>query len=70
MPSPEDLEPLRLFGIESWPQALLKWALSDSRVDVVIPGTRNSAHAVENSAAGSPPWLGAEERRLIERLAA
>jgi diketogulonate reductase-like aldo/keto reductase len=70
VPSPEDLEPLRLFGIESWPQALLKWALSDSRVDVVIPGTRNPAHAVENSAAGSPPWLGAEDRRLIERLAA
>jgi aryl-alcohol dehydrogenase-like predicted oxidoreductase len=49
---------------------LLKWALSDARVDVVIPGTRDPAHATENSAAGSPPWLGAEERRLIERLAA
>lgn len=64
------LEPLRPFGVESWPQALLKWALSDLRVDVVIPGTRNPAHAAENAAAGSPPWLGAEERRLIERLAA
>jgi hypothetical protein len=23
----------------------------------------------ENAAAGNPPWLGEEERRLIERLA-
>jgi len=64
------LEPLRPFGVESWAQALLKWALSDARVDLVIPGTRNPAHAAENTTAGSPPWLGAEERRLIERLAA
>ena len=70
VPSPEELEPLRRFGVESWPHALLKWALSNLRVDVVIPGTRTPGHATENSAAGSPPWFGAEERRLIERLAA
>ena len=69
-PSPDELEPLQPFGVESWAQALLKWALSDARVDLVIPGTRNPAHAAENATAGSPPWLGAEERRLIERLAA
>ena len=69
-PPPEELEPLRPFGVDSWPQALLKWALSDDRVDVVVPGTRNPAHAAENSAAGSPPWLGADERQLVERLAA
>ena len=68
-PSPAALDPLRPFGVESWPQALLKWALSDDRIDVVIPGTRNPLHVVENSAAGSPPWLGLEERQLVERLA-
>ena len=56
-------------GIETWPQALLKWALSDNRVDVVIPATRNPLHAVENAAAGEPPWFGPDERRLVERLA-
>ena len=68
-PSLEELEPLAEFGVETWPQALLKWALSDERVDVVIPATRNPLHAAENALAGSPPWLGPEERRLVERLA-
>jgi diketogulonate reductase-like aldo/keto reductase len=69
-PSRRELEPLRAFGVETWPQALLKWALSDERVDVVIPATRRPERARENAAAGSPPWLGPDERRLVERLAA
>jgi diketogulonate reductase-like aldo/keto reductase len=69
VPEPEELEPLREFGVETWAQALLKWALSDQRVDVVIPATRNPLHAAENAFAGSPPWFGPEERRLVERLA-
>ena len=68
-PAANDLEPLRELGVETWPQALLKWALSDNRVDVVIPATRNPLHAVENAAAGEPPWFGPDERRLVERLA-
>lgn len=68
-PPAEELEPLREFGVTSWPAALLKWALSDERVDVVIPATRNPDRARANAADGQPPWLGAEERRLVERLA-
>jgi diketogulonate reductase-like aldo/keto reductase len=69
-PAPADLEPLRGLGVQTWAQALLKWALSDERVDLVIPATRQPEHARENAAAGSPPWFGPEERRLVERLAA
>jgi diketogulonate reductase-like aldo/keto reductase len=68
-PSAEALAPLREFGITTWAQALLKWSLSDERVDVVIPATRDPSHARENADAGGPPWFGAEERRLVERLA-
>ena len=68
-PAANELEPLRSFGVETWAQALLKWALSDERVDVVIPATRNPDHARANAKAGEPPWLGAEERALVEHLA-
>jgi diketogulonate reductase-like aldo/keto reductase len=68
-PPPDALEPLAEFGVETWPQALLKWVLSDSRIDVVIPATRNPLHAAENALAGSTPWFGPEERSLVERLA-
>jgi diketogulonate reductase-like aldo/keto reductase len=68
-PSPADLEPLRDVGVETWPQALLKWALSDERIDLVIPATSKPEHARENAAAGSRPWLGPDERALVERLA-
>ena len=67
-PRPEVLEPLRRFGVETWPQALLKWALSDSRVDLVIPATSRPERAAENAGAASPPWLPPEERALVERL--
>jgi diketogulonate reductase-like aldo/keto reductase len=68
-PSPEQLEPLRPFGIETWAQALLKWALSDERVDVVLPATKRPERVHENAKAGDPPWFGVEERRYVERLA-
>ena len=68
-PRPEQLAPLRPFGIETWPQALLKWILSDPRVDLVIPATSKPERTAENAAAGEPPWLGPEERAYVERLA-
>jgi diketogulonate reductase-like aldo/keto reductase len=69
-PSPEELEPLRAFGVETWAQALLKWVLSDERIDVAIPATSRPERTAENAAAGEPPWFGPEERRLVENLAA
>ncbi len=68
-PKPEQLAPLRTFGVETWPQALLKWTLSDPRVDLVIPATSRPERTAENAAAGEPPWLGSEERGYVERLA-
>ena len=64
-----DLGPLRELGVETWAQALLKWVLSDERVDVAIPGTSRPERARENAAAGSAPWFGPDERRYVERFA-
>ena len=62
-------EVLAELGVETWAQALLKWALSDQRVDVAIPATSDPARARSNAAAGEPPWFDAEQRALVERFA-
>ncbi len=67
LPGPDPAELERL-GVETWAQALLKWALSDPRVTAVIPATSSPGHARENARAGSPPWFGPEERRYVEEL--
>jgi aryl-alcohol dehydrogenase-like predicted oxidoreductase len=59
---------LRELGVETWPQALLKWALSDERVDLVIPATSKPERTAENARAGEPPWLTPEQRALVEEL--
>ena len=68
-PPAQALEPLHRFGVRTWPQALLKWILSDARVTAVIPATSSVDHAVENAAAGQPPWFGPDERDLVAGLA-
>ena len=68
-PSTKDLEPLGEFGVRTWPQALLKWSLSDPRCHVAIPATSRPERMVENAAAGRPPWFGPRERDYVARLA-
>jgi diketogulonate reductase-like aldo/keto reductase len=56
-------------GVESWAEALLKWALGDERIDSVIPATKNPERARANARAGEGPRFTAEQRALVERLA-
>jgi aryl-alcohol dehydrogenase-like predicted oxidoreductase len=67
--APSDPGVLRELGVASWPQALLKWTLSDPRVQVAVPATSSVDHALENAAAGDPPWFDDGARRLVERVA-
>ena len=68
-PKPADLAPLAPFGVRTWPQALLKWGLSDLRCSVAIPATSRKGRMTENAVAGDPPWFGPDERDLVTRLA-
>jgi aryl-alcohol dehydrogenase-like predicted oxidoreductase len=69
VPAVGELEPLQRFGVTTWPQALLKWSLSDPRCHVAIPATSKPARMLENAAAGNPPWFSAQERDYVAELA-
>lgn len=69
VPQASELEPFRAFGVQSWPQILLKWILSDPRCHVAIPATSRPERARENALAGNPPWFGPQERERVVRLA-
>lgn len=68
-PHPETLEPFHDFGVRTWPQILLKWALSDPRVTAVIPATSVPDRMTANARAGRAPWFGPRERRMVAQLA-
>jgi aryl-alcohol dehydrogenase-like predicted oxidoreductase len=69
-PSEAQLKPLAPFGVTTWPQALLKWGLSDLRCHVSIPATSKPERMTANAQAGDPPWFGPEERAYVSDLAA
>jgi diketogulonate reductase-like aldo/keto reductase len=54
-------------GVESWAEALLRWALADERIDCVIPATSRPERAAANARAGDGAPF---DRELVERLAA
>jgi aryl-alcohol dehydrogenase-like predicted oxidoreductase len=67
-PPADALACLAPFGVKTWPQALLKWVVSDTRVSAVLPATTSLQHARQNAGAGDPPWLGPDERAYVVRL--
>jgi diketogulonate reductase-like aldo/keto reductase len=56
-------------GVDSWAEALLRWALGDERIDSVIPATKSPERARSNARAGEGPRFTPEQRALVERLA-
>ena len=62
-------EALAELGLTSWPQALLRWVLSDERCTCAIPATSRPERMTENAAAGDGPWLYAAQRERVAELA-
>jgi diketogulonate reductase-like aldo/keto reductase len=60
---------LRAEGLEDWPEALLRWCLSDRRVTVALTATTSPHHALANASRGPEP-LDEAARELVGRLAA
>jgi diketogulonate reductase-like aldo/keto reductase len=52
-------------GLSGWPEALLRWCLSDPRITVAIPATASPAHAVANAMAAKRGGLEPELRRIV-----
>lgn len=66
-PGPEVLAEL---GVESWPEAILKWIRSDPRVTSVLTATQRPGRPRANARAGEGPCFSPEQRDLVVRLCA
>jgi aryl-alcohol dehydrogenase-like predicted oxidoreductase len=67
-PGPPPAE-LRAIGVSSWPEALLRWCLSDERVHVALAATSDPAHAAANARAGEVASFDPDALRRVERFA-
>jgi aryl-alcohol dehydrogenase-like predicted oxidoreductase len=60
---------LRDLGVESWPEAVLKWIASDLRVSCVLTATKDPAHLRQSVRAGYDPWFDEAQRRVVLQIA-
>jgi aryl-alcohol dehydrogenase-like predicted oxidoreductase len=68
-PPARELVFLRDYGLQTWAQALLNWGVSDARVSVTIPATREASHVIDNAAVARARRLDAEARERVADLA-
>ena len=61
---------IKSLGVQSWPQAILKWVASDPRVTCVLTATKTPGRPTENAQAGDPPWFDPDQRDRIAALLA
>ena len=61
---------LRLLGVKTWPEAVLKWIASDRRVSTVLTATHRLERVAQNARGGEPPFFDDDKRDLVARIAA
>jgi len=59
---------IEALGVETWPQAVLRWIISDPRISCVLTATRTPGRPTENAEAGKPPWFGPDQRAQVAAL--
>ena len=64
------LDQLAELAVATWPQAILKWIVSDRRVSCVLTATSRPGRPTEAALAGSPPFFDRAQRDLVARIAA
>ncbi|MGH7763484.1 MAG: aldo/keto reductase [Candidatus Dormibacteraceae bacterium] len=64
--SPQEL---KLLGVATWAQAVLKWITSDRRVSTVLTATHRVERVRESAAAGEPPFFSDDQRDIVARIA-
>ncbi len=69
-PPERELTFLADHGLTTWAQAILNWGLSDPRVSVSIPATRDPRHAADNCAVGRARRFDVATRQRVAALAA
>jgi aryl-alcohol dehydrogenase-like predicted oxidoreductase len=68
-PPARELSFLADYGVRTWAQALLNWGISDPRVSVTIPATRDVQHAIDNCDVGAAKRFDAAARDRVAALA-
>jgi aryl-alcohol dehydrogenase-like predicted oxidoreductase len=68
-PPARELAFLAEHGLTTWAQALLNWGVSDPRVTVSIPATRDVAHARDNCVVGTARRFDPDVRDRVASLA-
>jgi diketogulonate reductase-like aldo/keto reductase len=57
-------------GLSGWPEALLRWCLSEPRISVALPATSVADHATANARAAASGPLDEDLRARVEAAAA
>lgn len=63
-----DATQLKELGVQTWPQAVLKWVASHPAISTVLTATKTPGRPSENAIAGKGPLFDQNQRDLVARI--